>query len=127
MLYGGYHSAVPQACPACLWISSDAADECERCGQPLAGRIKPQASAGAGLGGLITTGLGLAALGVIGVVLFQRAAGRWPNWEDSLRAAAHGLYAWFLGPNEAYKPVIVALLLISLFMWLVLWLLARSN
>lgn len=117
---------MPQTCPACLWISSDAAEECERCGQPFAGRLKPQASAGA-LGGLITTGLGLAALGVIGLVLFQRAAGRWPNWGNTLVAAAHGLYAWLLGPNETFKPVIVALLLISLFMWLVLWLIARFN
>ena len=115
---------MPQTCPACLWISSDAAEECERCGEPFSGKRQPEPLAST-LGTIFKTLVGLLALSVLVTIAIQRFGRRVPvNWE-TLKTALTAFYTWLLGPNEIFKPYLVTVLVITLITWVVLWLLAR--
>jgi hypothetical protein len=115
---------MPQTCPSCLWISSDEAEECERCGESFTGKLKSQVTPNA-VGGVVTTGLGLLALIIVAVVAYQRLGDRVPNLQPTLKAAALGFYTWLLGPNEVFKPYLVIAMMVTLVVWIILWLLAR--
>ena len=115
---------MPQTCPACLWISSDAAEECERCGELFSGQRRPELPAAA-LGTIFKTLIGLLALSVILTIASQRFGNRFPvNWE-TLKSALTTFYTWLLGPDEIFKPYLMTALAITLITWGVLWLLAR--
>jgi hypothetical protein len=117
---------MPQTCPACLWISSDEAEECERCGEPFSGRRASSGPAGA-LGNTIKIGVALFGLGVIAAVGVQRLGDRFPALLAGLKSGAQTSYTWLMGPNEIYKPYLITVLVISVLVWLVLWLLAKLN
>lgn len=113
-----------KTCEACLWISSDEAEACERCGAPFDGSLKPQVDTGA-LGNLVKTAIGLLAVGILGVVGYQQLSGRMPNLGPSLSAGATTFYHWLLGPNEVLKPFLIAALVLPLVVMIVLWVLGR--
>jgi hypothetical protein len=115
---------MPQACPNCLWVSSDDAEDCERCGAPLDGTLKPQITAN-GVGNIVKTVIGLVGLGILATVAVQRLNIHIPNLGPQLKAAAQGFGVWLLGPNEVLKPFIILMLVAPLAILLVLWILAR--
>lgn len=115
---------MPQACPNCLWVSSDDAEDCERCGAPLDGTRKPEIAA-SGVGSIIKTAIGLVGLGILATVVVQRLNVRIPNMGPQVKTAAQGFGVWLLGPNEVLKPFVILMLVAPLAILLVLWLLAR--
>ena len=115
---------MPQTCPSCLWISSDEAEDCERCGESFTGKLKSQVTPNA-VGGAATTLVGLVALGILGVIVFQKYGDRFTGVRQGLVTVAQNFYVWLLGPNEIFKPYIVIALVVTLVVWVVLFLLAR--
>jgi len=115
---------MPQTCPNCLWISSDEADECERCGQAFDGKLKSQVTPNM-IGGAVTTLIGVVALGVLGAIVVQRYGNRLTGVQQGLSTLAENFYVWLLGPNEIFKPYIIIALIVTVIVWIVLFILAR--
>lgn len=119
-----YHFYMPQACPSCLWISSDEAEVCEHCGERFDGRPVPVVTASA-IGGWVRVIVGLFALGLLAYLLYRRFGGDTSGLGESLKAAAVNFYTWLLGPNEIFKPYLIIIAVVTMIVWVVLWLLAR--
>jgi hypothetical protein len=125
-LYGAMIPPMSKSCPNCLWVSSNDAEVCERCGASFDDQSEPEPT-GMSLGDKVKTGIGVLALIILGIVIFQRL-GLKPisfNWVDGARAGLQGAYLWLLGPNEVLKPFIIIMLALPLAILFVLWLLAR--
>jgi len=115
-----------KSCPNCLWVSSDEAEVCERCGAPFEEETDAPTT-GMSVGDMVKTGIGVLALIILGIVGVQRL-GLKPmsfNWVEGVRAGLQGAYVWLLGPNEVLKPFIIIMLALPLAILFVLWLLAR--
>lgn len=112
-----------QICPACLWISEDDASACERCGEPFAGHRPPVATAG-GLSRLAGNLAGLGAAALILTIAARQAALRWPHWSESLLGGLRQAGAW-LRPTTFAQPILIGMFVITLILWIVLWLMAR--
>lgn len=116
-----------QACPACLWISDDDTEFCERCGEPFdsaRARAKEMSSAA---GSVLRVAAVLFSAFVVGAVIARRLDAQFPAWWSAAKSALRAGYVWLLGPNEVYKPYLVIMLVVTVLTWLVLWLLARMK
>jgi hypothetical protein len=109
-----------------LWISSDEAEECERCGEPFGGRPAGLPLAAAA-GSAIKAVAALFVVGVLGGIVVQRFGVRFPDAWAGVNRWWPMFYAWLMGPDEIYKPYLIIMLVMSLLFWLVLWLLARGT
>lgn len=122
-----YHFSMPQACPACLWISSDEAEVCERCGERFDG--KPVSSIDtnvtSAIGGWVRAIVGLFALGLLAYLLYQRFGGDTSGLGGTLKTMVVSFYTWLLGPNEIFKPYLIIIVVVTMITWVVLWLLAK--
>lgn len=115
-----------RTCRSCLWISGDDAEACERCGQPF------DAARGAGAGQswgtarrAARTAAAVIALGVLATVIVNRLGFGFPQlWQNVTAGLAAG-YVWLLGPNEIYKPYLLSVVIVTILVWVVLWLLAK--
>jgi len=117
---------MPQPCHACLWISSDEAEECERCGESFSGRRAPVLPAGA-ISTAVKTIVAVFALGIAAAIAARRLGSRFPDVWEAVKTGAQAFYAWLLGPNEFFKPYLFIMLGVTALVWVVLWLLARIN
>lgn len=113
-----------QTCPSCLWISSDDAEACERCGEPFSGQREVKLPAGA-IGTAAKSIVALFVLVVVAAVLLQRSGDRFAEVWAWVRSGLQVFWVWLLGPDEMYKPYLVAALAVTAVVWVVLWLLAR--
>lgn len=113
-----------KTCEACLWISSDEAEVCERCGEPFDRFQRQEINTGA-IGSVITTVIGLGALAILGIVGYQQLSGRVPNLQVNLSVEATNFYHWLLGPNEVLKPFVILALALPAVVMVVLWVMAR--
>ncbi|MEK9162321.1 MAG: hypothetical protein AAB261_03380 [Chloroflexota bacterium] len=115
-----------QTCPACLWISDDDAEECDRCGAPFkpqpAAVIRPRAIFGIG-----QSILAVIAIAILGAIIAQRFGIQPASLPSAIKAALQAVYTWLLGPNEYFKPYLVGMIVASLFVWLLLWIAAKMR
>ena len=113
-----------QTCPACLWLSADDAEFCERCGEPFRAAHAPRLPPDTALGTARVIAV-LFGLAVVGVVVARRFGDRFPGLWEGVKAALRAGYVWLLGPNEIFKPYLIIMLVVTMVTWVVLWLLAR--
>jgi len=115
-----------QTCPACLWISDDDAEECDRCGAPFkpqpATLVKPHTIWGIG-----QSILAIIAVAILGAILAQRFGIQPASLPNTIKTALQAVYTWLLGPNEYFKPYLIGMIVASIFVWLLLWIAARMR
>lgn len=118
-------NSMSQTCPACLWISDDDAEECDRCGAPFKPQpatLQPQAIFG--IGQSIVAVIAVIALGAI---IAQRFGIQIASLPNTIKATLQAVYIWLLGPNEYFKPYLIGMIVASLFVWILLWIAARAR
>lgn len=118
-------NSMSQTCPACLWISDDTAEECDRCGAPFKPQpatLRPQAIFG--IGQFI---LAVIVVAILGAIIAQRFGIQPASLPGAIKAAFQAIYTWLLGPNEYFKPYLVGMIVASLFVWILLWIAARAR
>lgn len=114
-----------QTCPACLWISDDDAEECDRCGAPFKPQpitIRPRAILGIG-----QPILAIIAVSILGAIIAQRFGIPLTSLPSTIKTAFQAFYTWLLGPNEYFKPYLIGMIVASLFVWILLWIAAKMR
>ena len=114
-----------QTCPACLWISGDDTEFCERCSEPFdPARARAKELSGVAGGALRAVAV-LFSVFVVGAMIARRLDAQFPALWEAAKGALRAGYVWLLGPNEVYKPYLAIMLAVTALTWFVLWLLAR--
>lgn len=114
-----------QTCPACLWISDDDAEDCDRCGAPFKPQptiVRPRAIFGIG-----QSILAVIAVSVLGTIVAQRFGIQPASLPSAIKSTLQTVYIWLLGPNEYFKPYLVGMIVASLFVWILLWIAAKMR
>jgi len=106
-----------------LWISDDAAEECDRCGAPFKPQpatLRPRAIFGIG-----QTILAVIAVSILGAIIAQRFGIQLTSVPGAIKSTLQTFYIGLLGPNEYFKPYLVGMIVASLFVWILLWIAAK--
>jgi len=113
-----------QTCSACLWISDDDVEFCERCGEPFDPARARAKEKSAAAGGVFRGAAVLFSAFVVVAVVIRRLDVQFPKLWGAAKGALHVGYVWLLGPDEVYKPYLAIMLAVTAITWFVLWLLA---